>query len=74
NQNALTKVSEGLASGKRINRAGDDAAGAAVSSAMTSQIRGMKADEGHRGTTFIYKQIQEFAYTLNLITDKSVFS
>ncbi|WP_460282480.1 flagellin N-terminal helical domain-containing protein, partial [Bacillus luti] len=42
NQNALTKVSEGLASGKRINRAGDDAAGAAVSSAMTSQIRGMK--------------------------------
>ncbi|GAB6429289.1 flagellin [Bacillus cereus] len=42
NQNALTKISEGLASGKRINRAGDDAAGTAVSSAMSSQIRGMK--------------------------------
>ncbi|GAB6443894.1 flagellin Hag [Bacillus luti] len=42
NQNALSKISEGLASGKRINRAGDDAAGTAVASAMSSQIRGMK--------------------------------
>ncbi|PGK51079.1 flagellin, partial [Priestia megaterium] len=40
NQSASSKIMEGLASGKRINRASDDAAGTAVSSRMTTQVRG----------------------------------
>ena len=37
----LKKASEKLASGYRINRAGDDAAGLAISEKMRSQIRGL---------------------------------
>ena len=37
----LRKASEKLASGYRINRAGDDAAGLAISEKMRSQIRGL---------------------------------
>ena len=37
----LKKSSEKLASGYRINRAGDDAAGLAISEKMRSQIRGL---------------------------------
>jgi len=39
--NALQTAMERLSSGKRINSAKDDAAGLAISSSMTSQIRGM---------------------------------
>src|SRR3569832_1148016 len=38
---ALQTAMERLSSGKRINSAKDDAAGLAISSSMTSQIRGM---------------------------------
>jgi flagellin len=41
NSNELQKDIEKLASGERINRAGDDAAGLAVSEKMRSQIRGL---------------------------------
>jgi flagellin len=45
-QNHLDKSSEKLSSGMRINRAGDDASGLAVSEKMRSQIRGLnKASE-----------------------------
>jgi flagellin len=37
----LDKASERLASGRRINSAGDDAAGLAISNRQTSQIRGL---------------------------------
>ncbi len=37
---AMTKTMEKLATGYRINKAGDDAAGLAVSTKMTAQIRG----------------------------------
>jgi flagellin len=37
----LDKASERLASGRRINTAGDDAAGLAISNRQTSQIRGL---------------------------------
>ena len=37
----VTKSMEKLASGMRINRAGDDASGLAVSEKMRSQIRGL---------------------------------
>lgn len=41
NQNSLSKAMERLSTGKRINSAGDDAAGLAVASKFTAQIRGL---------------------------------
>ncbi len=43
NTNALAKNLEKLSSGYRINRAGDDAAGLAISEKMRAQITGLKA-------------------------------
>jgi flagellin len=40
-QNELNTAMERLASGKRVNSAADDAAGLAIASRMTSQIRGL---------------------------------
>jgi len=42
NQNSVAKSIEKLSSGLRINRAGDDAAGLAISEKMRGQIRGLK--------------------------------
>ena len=42
NNNAVQKSLEKLSSGLRINRAGDDAAGLAISEKMRNQIRGME--------------------------------
>lgn len=42
NSNATAKVLERLSSGKRINRAADDAAGMAISEKMDGQIRGLR--------------------------------
>lgn len=52
---SLTKDMEKLSSGERINRAGDDASGLAVSEKMRSQIRGLnKASENaQNGISFI---------------------
>ena len=41
NQSGLNKNLEKLSSGYKINRAGDDAAGLAISEAMRSQINGL---------------------------------
>lgn len=41
NNRAMSKVMEQLSTGKRINTAADDAAGLAISSKMTAQIRGL---------------------------------
>jgi flagellin len=41
NERALGKAMEQLSTGKRINSASDDAAGLAISSRMTSQIKGL---------------------------------
>jgi len=41
NDRAMTQTMERLSTGKRINSASDDAAGLAISSKMTSQIRGL---------------------------------
>ena len=43
NNNAVSKSLEKLASGFRINRAGDDAAGLAISERMKAQIKGLDA-------------------------------
>jgi flagellin len=52
---ANTKDMEKLSSGLRINRAGDDASGLAVSEKMRSQIRGLKqaSDNASNGISFI---------------------
>ena len=41
NNNSAAKAMEKLSSGLRINRAGDDAAGLAISEKMRGQIRGL---------------------------------
>ena len=41
NNRSMTKAMEQLSTGKRINSAADDAAGLAISSKMTSQIKGL---------------------------------
>ena len=53
--NTVSKNMEKLASGLRINRAGDDASGLAVSEKMRSQIRGLRqaADNAENGISFI---------------------
>ena len=43
NDRALGTAMEQLSTGKKINSAGDNAAGLAISSRMTSQIRGLGA-------------------------------
>ena len=43
NDRALSTAMEQLSTGKKINSAGDNAAGLAISSRMTSQIRGLSA-------------------------------
>ena len=54
-QSDLTKSMEKLTSGLRINRAGDDASGLAVSEKMRSQIRGLNQAERNiqNGVSFI---------------------
>ncbi len=55
NQLTLTKDMEKLSSGERINRAGDDASGLAVSEKMRSQIRGLNqaSKNASNGISFI---------------------
>jgi flagellin len=54
-QESLTKNMEKLSSGMKINRAGDDASGLAVSEKMRSQIRGLQQAERNiqNGVSFI---------------------
>ena len=51
----LAKASEKLSSGYRINRAGDDAAGLAISEKMRSQVRGLQraSDNAQDGISLI---------------------
>jgi flagellin len=55
NDDAMTKSMEKLSSGSRINRAGDDASGLAVSEKMRSQIRGLNQASANaaNGISFI---------------------
>ena len=55
NNQAVDKNMESLSSGQRINRAGDDASGLAVSEKMRAQIRGLNraAKNGEDGISFI---------------------
>jgi flagellin len=55
----VTKNMEKLASGMRINRAGDDASGLAVSEKLRSQIRGLNQAERNIGNAVSFIQTTE---------------
>ncbi|MEE2774071.1 MAG: flagellin [Pseudomonadota bacterium] len=58
---ASAEATERLASGKRINKAGDDAAGAAIVNRMTSQISGMEVAIRNAGDAISMAQTAEGA-------------
>lgn len=75
----LSKTMEKLASGQRINRAGDDASGLAVSEKMRGQIRGLNQAERNieGGVSFIQATegyLQETQDILHRIRELSVQS
>ncbi len=76
---SLTKSMEKLSSGEKINRAGDDASGLAVSEKMRSQIRGLKQASNNitNGVSFIQSAegyLQETEDILQRIRELSVQS
>jgi len=78
-QSDLTKNMEKLSSGLRINRAGDDASGLAVSEKMRSQIRGLHQAERNiqNGVSFIQATegyLQETQDILHRLRELSVQS
>ncbi len=64
---SLTKAMEQLSSGKRINTAGDDAAGLAIATRMTQQIRSL--DQAFRNAGDAIALIQTAEGATNEITD-----
>jgi flagellin len=58
-QNYLTKNMEKLSSGLRINRAGDDASGLAVSEKLRSQIRGLNQASTNAANGISFIQVSE---------------
>ncbi|MDR0584878.1 MAG: flagellin [Treponema sp.] len=58
-QDYLTKSMEKLSSGIRINRAGDDASGLAVSEKMRSQIRGLNQASSNAANGISFIQVSE---------------
>jgi flagellin len=78
-QSSLTKNMEKLSSGLRINRAGDDASGLAVSEKMRSQIRGLNQASANaaNGISFIQTTegyLQETEDILQRIRELSIQS
>ena len=78
NDNMLKNI-EKLSSGEKINRAGDDASGLAVSEKMRSQIRGLNQASRNiqNGVSFIQTTegyLQETTYILQRIRELSVQS
>ena len=67
-QKELTTSMERLSSGKRINHARDDAAGMAISSKMTSQVRGM--NQAVRNTNDGISMVQTADGAMEGISDK----
>ncbi|MDR1566351.1 MAG: flagellin [Treponema sp.] len=58
-QSSLTKEMEKLSSGLRINRAGDDASGLAVSEKLRSQIRGLNQASTNASNGISFIQVSE---------------
>ena len=63
NNTQVSKSLEKLASGYRINRAGDDAAGLAVSESMKAQIKGLEAASSNSQDAISLVQTAEGALT-----------
>lgn len=63
NNNAVSKSLEKLSSGYRINRAGDDAAGLAISEKMRAQIKGLEVAEANAQDGISLVQTAEGALT-----------
>jgi flagellin len=59
NETSLTKEMEKLSSGLRINRAGDDASGLAVSEKMRAQIRGLNQASANASNGISFIQVTE---------------
>lgn len=59
NSQNLQKSMEALSSGERINKAGDDASGLAVSEKMRSQIRGLNQASRNIGDAISFTQVAE---------------
>ena len=57
----MTSAMERLSSGKRINHAGDDAAGAAIADRMTAQIRGLEQSVRNAADVISMAQVTEGA-------------
>jgi flagellin len=63
NNNAVSKNLEKLSSGYRINRAGDDAAGLAISEKMRAQIKGLETASKNANDGISLVQTAEGALT-----------
>ena len=79
NNSALSKNLEKLSSGYRINRAGDDAAGLAISEKMRAQITGLEAAQKNANDAISLVQTAEGALTevhsmLNRMVELSIQS
>lgn len=59
NSQNIQKSMEALSSGERINKAGDDASGLAVSEKMRSQIRGLNQASRNIGDAISFTQVAE---------------
>lgn len=59
NNQSIQKSMEALSSGERINKAGDDASGLAVSEKMRSQIRGLNQASRNIGDAISFTQVAE---------------
>lgn len=59
NSQALQSSMEKLSSGEKINRAGNDASGLAVSEKMRSQIRGLNQASRNVGDAVSFVQVAE---------------
>ena len=59
NTQALQKTMEKLASGEKINRAGDDASGLSISEKMRSQIRGLNQASRNIGDAISFTNVAE---------------
>ena len=68
--NGMEKAMERLSSGQRINRAADDAAGLAVSSKMTAQLKGinMAVRNAQDGISLVQTAEAAMAEVMNMLT------
>ena len=69
NNSAVSKSLEKLSSGFRINRAGDDAAGLAISEKMRAQIKGLEAATDNSQDAISLVQTAEGGFCLLYTSD-----